>query len=85
MVKKLEKGSIVTCVKLPQINLKKSYQKREKPKIKKKSHVSALSAQHWDTSHPNVLSRKMIKQSPLEDKEAYLREGDLVVKKKVTI
>jgi hypothetical protein len=46
---------------------------------------SAWSAQHWDTSHPNVTTRKVIKQSPLEDKEAYLREGALVVKKKATI
>ena len=46
---------------------------------------SALSAHHWDTSHPNVPTRKVIKQSPLEDKEAYLREGDLVAKKKVII
>jgi hypothetical protein len=46
---------------------------------------SALSAQYWDTSHPNVTTRKVIKQSPLEDKEAYLREGALVVKKKDTI
>jgi hypothetical protein len=28
---------------------------------------------------------KVIKQSPLEDKEAYLREGSLVAKKKATI
>jgi hypothetical protein len=46
---------------------------------------SALSAQHWDTSHLNVPTRKVIKQSPPEDKEAYLREGALVVKKKGTI
>jgi hypothetical protein len=46
---------------------------------------SALSAQHWDTSHPNVLIRKMIKQSSLEDKEAYLRECAFVAKKKITI
>jgi hypothetical protein len=46
---------------------------------------SALSAQHWDTSHPNVLTRKMTKQSPLEDKEVYLREGALVAKKNITI
>jgi hypothetical protein len=46
---------------------------------------SALSAQHWDTSHPNVPTRKLIKQRPLEDKEAYLREGALVAKKKSTI
>jgi hypothetical protein len=46
---------------------------------------SALSAQLWDTSHPNVLTREMTKQSLLEDKEAYLREGALVVKKNATI
>jgi hypothetical protein len=46
---------------------------------------SALTAQLWETSHPNVPIRKMTKQSPLEDKEAYFREGALVVKKKITI
>jgi hypothetical protein len=46
---------------------------------------SALSAQLWDTSHLNVPTREMTKQSVLEDKEAYLREGALVAKKKVTI
>jgi hypothetical protein len=85
MVKKLEKGSTVTCAKLPQINLKTSYQKVDNPKTKKKHKSSALSAQHWNTSHPNVPTRKVIKQSPLEDKEAYLREGALVAKKKGTI
>jgi hypothetical protein len=39
MVKKLEMGSTVTCAKLPQINLKTSYQKVDKPKINKKAHV----------------------------------------------
>jgi hypothetical protein len=39
MVKKFEKGLTVTCAKLPQINLKTSYQKIDKPKIKKKVHV----------------------------------------------
>jgi hypothetical protein len=43
---------------------------------------SALSVQHWDTSHPNVSTRKMIKQSPLGDKEAYLRECALAARKK---
>jgi hypothetical protein len=46
---------------------------------------SALSAQHWDTSHPNVPTRKVIKQCPLEDEEAFLKEGTLDIKKKVTI
>jgi DNA uptake protein ComE-like DNA-binding protein len=39
MVKKLEKGSTATCAKLPQTNMKTSYQKVDKPKIKKKAHV----------------------------------------------
>jgi hypothetical protein len=42
MVKKLETGSTITCVKLPQINFKKSYQKMDKPKIKKKAHVKCI-------------------------------------------
>jgi hypothetical protein len=42
---------------------------------------NALSAQHWNISHLNVPTRKVIKQNFLEDKEAYLREGALVVKK----
>jgi hypothetical protein len=46
---------------------------------------SALSVQHWDISHPNVPTRKVTKQSLLEDKEAYLREGALVAKKNVII
>jgi hypothetical protein len=46
---------------------------------------SALSAQYCDTSHLNVQIRKITKQSSLEDKEAYLREGALFEKKKITI
>jgi hypothetical protein len=42
MVKKLEKGSTVTCTKLPQINLKTSYQKVDKLKIKKKAHIKCF-------------------------------------------
>jgi DNA uptake protein ComE-like DNA-binding protein len=38
MVKKLEKGSTVTCAKLPQINFKKSHQKMDKTKVNKKAH-----------------------------------------------
>jgi hypothetical protein len=37
MLKKLEKGSTITCAKLPQINLKISYHKVDNPKIKKKA------------------------------------------------
>jgi ferredoxin-like protein FixX len=80
MVKKLEKRSTVTCVKLPQINLKTSYQKFEKTKIKKKAHVKCL-----ECSTLNVPTREMMKQSVLEDKESYLREGALVAKKNVII
>jgi hypothetical protein len=42
MVKKLEKGSTITCAMLPQINLKISYQKVDKAKIKKKAHVKCF-------------------------------------------
>jgi hypothetical protein len=42
MVKKSEKGSIVTCTKLSQIDLKTSYQKVDKLKIKKKAHVKCF-------------------------------------------
>jgi hypothetical protein len=42
IVKNLEKGSTVTCAKLPQINLKTSYQKIDKTKIKKKAHVKCF-------------------------------------------
>jgi hypothetical protein len=42
MVKKLEKGSTVTCTKLPQINLKTSYQKVDKTKINKKTFVKCF-------------------------------------------
>jgi hypothetical protein len=46
---------------------------------------SALSVQDWDTFHPNVPTRKVTKQSPLEDKDVYLREGALIAKKNTTI
>jgi hypothetical protein len=41
-VKKLEKGSTITCIKLSQINLKASYQKVDKTEIKKKAHVKCF-------------------------------------------
>jgi Pyruvate/2-oxoacid:ferredoxin oxidoreductase delta subunit len=55
MVKKLEKGSTVTA-KLPQINLKTSYQKVDKPKIKKKAHVKCFECStlgHFLSKCPN--------------------------------
>jgi Pyruvate/2-oxoacid:ferredoxin oxidoreductase delta subunit len=59
MVKKLKKGSTVTCAKLPQINLKTSYQKVDKPKIKKKAHVKCFECstlRHFSSECPNKKS-----------------------------
>jgi hypothetical protein len=42
MVKKFDKGSTITCAKLPQINLKIFYEKVDKAKIKKKAHVKCF-------------------------------------------
>jgi hypothetical protein len=59
MVKKLEKGSTVTCAKLPQINLKISYQKFDKPKINKKAHVKCFECStlgHFSSKCPNKKS-----------------------------
>jgi hypothetical protein len=59
MVKKLEKGSTVTCAKLPQINLKTSYQKFDKLKIKKKAHVKCFECSilgHFSSECPNKKS-----------------------------
>jgi hypothetical protein len=59
MVKKLEKGSTITCAKLPQINLKKSYQKIDKLKIKKKAHVKLFEFStlgHFSSECPNKKS-----------------------------
>jgi Pyruvate/2-oxoacid:ferredoxin oxidoreductase delta subunit len=56
MVKKLEKGSTATCAKLLQINLKTSYQKVDKPKIKKKGHVKCFECStlgHFSFECPN--------------------------------
>jgi hypothetical protein len=59
MVKKLEKGSTVTCAKLPQINLKTSYQKVDKLKIKKKAHAKFFECStlgHFLSKCPNKKS-----------------------------
>jgi hypothetical protein len=56
MVKKLEKGSTVTYAKLPQINLKTSYQKVDKTKINKKAHVKCFQCStlgHFSSESPN--------------------------------
>jgi hypothetical protein len=59
MVKKFEKGSTVTCAKLPQINLKISYQKIDKINIKKKAHVKCFECsilRHFSSECPNKKS-----------------------------
>jgi hypothetical protein len=59
MVKKFEKGSIVTCAKLSQINLKTSYQKVDKLKIKKKAQVKCFECStlgHFSSEYPNKKS-----------------------------
>jgi hypothetical protein len=59
MVKKLEKGSTVTCTKLPQINLKTSYQNVDNLKIKKKAHDMCLECStlgHFSSECPNKKS-----------------------------
>jgi Pyruvate/2-oxoacid:ferredoxin oxidoreductase delta subunit len=85
MVKKLEKGSTITCDKLPQINLKTSYQKVDQPKIKKNAQVKCFECSTLGYFSSECPNKKVIEQSPLEDKEAYLREGALDAKKKATI
>jgi heterodisulfide reductase subunit A-like polyferredoxin len=59
MVKKFENGSTVTCAKLPQINLKISYQKIDKAKIKKKAHIKCFECStlgHFSSECPNKKS-----------------------------
>jgi hypothetical protein len=59
MMKKLEMGSTVICAKLPQINMNTSYQKVDKPKIKKKAHVKCFECstlEHFSSKCPNKKS-----------------------------
>jgi hypothetical protein len=56
MAKKLERRSTITCAKLPQINLKTSYQMVDKTKFKKKSHVKCFECStlgHFLSKCPN--------------------------------
>jgi hypothetical protein len=85
MVKKLEKRSTVTWAKLSQINLKYLIKRLIRPRSRKNLMSSALSTQHCDTSYSNVPTTKVIKQNSLEDKEAYLKEDVLLVRKKTII
>jgi hypothetical protein len=74
MVKKFKNGSTVTCAKVSQINLKPSYQKADKTKIKKKAHVKCfecLTSRHFSSKCPNKkndqvkLSRRQISLSQI--------------------
>jgi hypothetical protein len=59
MVKKIEKGLTIIYTKLPQINLKTSYQKVDKAKIKKKPHVKCFKCStlgHFSSKCPNKKS-----------------------------
>jgi hypothetical protein len=59
MVKKLKKGSTVTCAKLRQINLKISYQKVDKTKSKMKPRVKCFECStlgHFSSECPNKKS-----------------------------
>jgi hypothetical protein len=85
MAKKLEKRSTVTCTKLPQINLKTSYQKIDRTKIKKKAHVKCFECStlgHFSSECPN---KKNNQAKPSRRQRSLSQEGALVVKKKVTI
>jgi hypothetical protein len=58
IVKKLEKGSTVTCAKLPQINLMTYYQKIDKTKIKKKAHVKCFECSTLEYFSSECLNKK---------------------------
>jgi hypothetical protein len=61
MMKKLKKESTVTCANLSQINLKTSYQKIDKIKIKKKAHVKCFECStlgHFSSEYLNKKSDK---------------------------
>jgi hypothetical protein len=56
VVKKLEKGSTITCAKLTQINWKTCYQKVDKTKVKKKANVKCFECStlgHFSSKCPN--------------------------------
>jgi hypothetical protein len=64
MVKKLEKESPITCTKLPQINLKTSYQKLNKLKINKKAHVKCLECSILGHFSSECLNKKSDQAKP---------------------
>jgi hypothetical protein len=85
MVKKLEKGSTITCAKLPQINLKTSYQKVDKSKIKKKTQVKSFEYSTLGHFSSECLNKKSDQAKPSKRQKTYLKEGALVAKKNATI
>jgi hypothetical protein len=71
MVKKLEKGSTITCAKLSQINLKTSYEKIDK--IKKKAHAKCFKCStlgHFSSECPD----KKIDQAKLSRRQISLSQ-----------
>jgi hypothetical protein len=73
MVKKLKKGSTITCAKLHQINLKKSSQKMDKPKMKEKAHVMCVECSilgQFSSKYPN----KKVGQAKLSRRQRSLSQ-----------
>jgi hypothetical protein len=74
-VKKLEKELTVTCAKLLQINLKKSDQKMDKIKIKKKAYIKCFECStlgHFSSECPNKKSEQA-KLSRIQRRLSYRR------------
>jgi hypothetical protein len=80
MVKKLEKGSTITRAKLPQINLKTSYQTVDKTKIKTKAHVKCLVKK---LEKGSTITRAKLPQMNL--KTSYQKVDKTKVKKKAHV
>jgi hypothetical protein len=84
IMKKLEKGSTITCIKWPQINLKKSYQKINKSKINKKARVKCFECSilgHFSSECPN----KKSDQAKLYTRQRSLSQKDALLVKKMII
>jgi hypothetical protein len=74
MVKKLEKGSTVTCTKSPQINLKTSYQKVDKLKIKKKAHVKCFECSTLEHFSSECFNKKSDQAKPSRRQKKLISE-----------
>jgi hypothetical protein len=64
IVKKLQKGSTITCDKLPQMNLKTYYQKVDKPKIKKKAYAKCFECSTLRHFSSKCLNKKSDQAKP---------------------